>query len=367
MAFPDGWPPRRASGRRSIRFYKAGTLTANYADNAFLFIDEPSANTFTPVPYIRAGDTRRIHIGGDAGDPYGTSQRAEDGEHFRPNVFQRGFGGGGAEFTRVGTKATGILRGSANAANLDTVTIDTKTYTFQSFLTDVDGNVQIGADLQESLGNLHAAINLEAGAGTKYANSMTIHPTVSSTGYTTADLTAQAKITGVGGNSIATTATGVNLAWDDVTLVGGTGGTYVDLYIPSPSPSFDAGLIGKEVTITGSTSPANDGTFTITETPSGRTLRFENTSAVDEAFPVTGEYVIRFIEEAVPKASIWAGTIRITNKGSNTLYFSFDGENDHGEVPPASTTPTTRLYRYRHEAGIAVKGTAADTFVVEAW
>ncbi len=366
MAFPSGWPPRRASGHRSIRFYKAGTLTANYEDNAYLFVDGATANTFTPIPYLKAGDTRRVHVGEGAGSPYGTSERAEDGEHFRPDVFQRGFGGGAAAFTRVGTKATGILRGTGNPADGDTVTIDTKTYTFQAALTDVDGNVQIGASLQESLGNLHAAINLEAGAGTKYANSMTLHPTVSSTGYTATDLTAQAKVTGTGGNSIATTATGVNLAWDDTTLLGGTGGTHVDLYIPSPSPLFDSGLLGKQVTITGSTSPANDGTFTITDTPSGRTLRWENSSAVDELFPVTGEYIIRFIEEAEPKASIWAGTIRITNKGSNPLYFSFDGENDHGEVPPG-TDPISRVYRNRFEAGIAVKGTASDAFVIEAW
>lgn len=368
MAFPTGWPPRRATTNRSIRFYQAGTLTADYADNAYLFIDGVAANTFTPIPYVRAGDTRRVVVGDGAGTPYGTSQLAEDGEaRFRPNVFQRGFGGSGAAFTRVGTAATGLLSG-INPLDGDTVVIDGKTYTFQATLTDVDGHVQLGGTLAASLDNLSSAINLEAGAGSKYAASTTIHPTVFGTA-TAVDLTATAKISGTAGNSITTTTAGSgNLTWGGATLSGGTGGVYVDLYIPAPHPLFDNALVGKQISITGSTSPANDGLFTITEVISPYILRWKNTSSVTEVFPVTGEYIIRFIEEAVAKASIWAGTIKITNKGANILYFSFDGENDHGEVQPASGgVPTEAIYRNRHEAGIAVKGTAADDFVIEAW
>ena len=52
MAFPTPWPPRPPSGVRSIRFFVSGTSTANFADNAFLFIDGAagSANPFTPGP-----------------------------------------------------------------------------------------------------------------------------------------------------------------------------------------------------------------------------------------------------------------------------------------------------------------------------
>lgn len=39
MPFPSGWPPRPATNNRTGRFYVAGTGTANYADNAFLFAD----------------------------------------------------------------------------------------------------------------------------------------------------------------------------------------------------------------------------------------------------------------------------------------------------------------------------------------
>lgn len=37
MAFPAGWPPKIPSGIYSLRFYKTGTATANFSDNAFIF------------------------------------------------------------------------------------------------------------------------------------------------------------------------------------------------------------------------------------------------------------------------------------------------------------------------------------------
>lgn len=68
---------------------------------------------------------------------------------------------------------TGILTLSANVSNTETVTTGTKTYTFQTSLTDTDGNVLIGATASDSIDNLIAAINLGAGAGTTYATSTT--------------------------------------------------------------------------------------------------------------------------------------------------------------------------------------------------
>lgn len=63
MPFPTvGWPPPPCSGRRSIRFYKEGTTTANFSDNAFLFIDEPGANTFTPLPDVPPGSNAPVVV-----------------------------------------------------------------------------------------------------------------------------------------------------------------------------------------------------------------------------------------------------------------------------------------------------------------
>ena len=72
----------------------------------------------------------------------------------------------------------GILTLTDVPGDTETVVIGAKTYTFQTTLTDVDGNVLIGATIKASLENLIAAINLEvAEAGTKFAASMTAHPT----------------------------------------------------------------------------------------------------------------------------------------------------------------------------------------------
>lgn len=121
--------------------------------------------------------------------------------------------------------AVGTLTGTANFADGETVTIGTKVYTFQDTLTDVDGNVHVGADLEASCDNLRAAINLDPTAGTDYALSMTEHPDVSGTD-TATTVVATAKVGGAVGNAIATTETGANASWGAVTLEGGVGGTF---------------------------------------------------------------------------------------------------------------------------------------------
>ena len=63
--------------------------------------------------------------------------------------------------------------------NLETITIDGKIYVYQDTLTNVDGNVHIGASAEASLDNLVFAINKSGGVeGTDYAVAMTLHPTV---------------------------------------------------------------------------------------------------------------------------------------------------------------------------------------------
>ena len=80
MALPLGWPPRPATNHRSIRFYTGGTATADFADNAYLFYDYPSANTYTPSPIVPPGSLTPVSfgdgtqggtpaIGPDNGDP----------------------------------------------------------------------------------------------------------------------------------------------------------------------------------------------------------------------------------------------------------------------------------------------------------
>jgi len=130
--------------------------------------------------------------------------------------------------------ASGTLTASGPITNTETVTLDTKTYTIEASLTDVDGNVQQGADQAETLANLAAAINLGQGAGTKYAASMTVHPSVRAESAANV-LTATAKAPGTAGNSIASTELCANALWDNgATLVGGAG-SVVQVALTDPS------------------------------------------------------------------------------------------------------------------------------------
>lgn len=143
--------------------------------------------------------------------------------------------------------ASGVLTASANFGNGETVTLDAKTYTFQTTLTNVDGNVQLGGSLTASLQNLHDAINLTGTPGTQYAALMTIHPTVECTASDATTLTAQAKLGGTQGNLIATTEGAANASWAASTLLGGTGDVVV--LALSELPSNTTAAIGVVTTL----------------------------------------------------------------------------------------------------------------------
>jgi len=128
----------------------------------------------------------------------------------------------------LGTAATGILTFTGNVSNGDQVTTGTKTYTFETVLTNVDGNVLIGAIAGDSIDNLIAAINREAGSGTTYAAATTGNDFVSATTTVTpGEMQVFALITGTDGNSIIIDDPvdgGGVMSWTGATLVGGTGG-----------------------------------------------------------------------------------------------------------------------------------------------
>ncbi len=142
---------------------------------------------------------------------------------------------------------------SVNFSDGDTVTIDAKTYTFQTVLTNVDGNVLIGPDAITSLAYLVAAINLDAGGGTTYAAATTIHPTVSAAvnANNSRVLDATAKTAGSAGNAIALAVTGTAAIWGGPNLEGGEDPTVYTLRtsIGGVSPANEV-LIGADLTET---------------------------------------------------------------------------------------------------------------------
>lgn len=124
--------------------------------------------------------------------------------------------------------ATGILALTGQPLNTETVVLDVKTYVFQTILTNVDGNILIGATASDSLDNLIAAIVLGAGAGTRYAASTTLHPTVSAEPGTGDAASVRAVVQGTGGNSIVTTETLTDGSFGAATLLGGLSGGALD-------------------------------------------------------------------------------------------------------------------------------------------
>lgn len=106
-----------------------------------------------------------------------------------------------------GVAAIAVLTGSANFTAADTVTVGSKTYTFQSSLTNVDGNVKLDASvLANTLANLAAAINLTAGAGTTYAAATTANAAGTSAVATATTVTITLTTPGTAGNAIASTS-----------------------------------------------------------------------------------------------------------------------------------------------------------------
>lgn len=123
--------------------------------------------------------------------------------------------------------ASGILTLTANAANAETVTIGAKTYTFQTVLTNVDGNVLIGATASDSIDNLIAAINLGAGSGSLYAAATSANVDVTAAAGAGDTMDVDSLLGGTQYNSVVTTEGLANGAWGGATLSGGAGDVVV--------------------------------------------------------------------------------------------------------------------------------------------
>lgn len=180
----------------------------------------------------------------------------------------------------AGVAATGVLTFLSQPNNGDTVTIDTKTYTFVTSLTDVDGYVLIdGVSASNTIDNLIAAINLGPGAGTVYALSTTLHPTVSASAGAGDTMNATAKVEGTNGNTIATTesTSGVRLSWGGATLSGGAGDVVVlsaaSSEVPTETAAVNAGNAEGAVVATLS---GDVGSFALTEVSGANAIRPKN-------------------------------------------------------------------------------------------
>lgn len=123
----------------------------------------------------------------------------------------------------IPVQASQVLTAAGVFTDTQTVVVGGKTYTTQTVLTNVDGNVLIGANAAATLQNLFDAINLTGTPGTQYAAAMTKNTQVYASAVTATTLTVKSKYAGTIGNLIASTETQTNASWGAATLAGGTG------------------------------------------------------------------------------------------------------------------------------------------------
>ncbi len=122
-------------------------------------------------------------------------------------------------------RAVGTLTiGPGLPLNAETFVLGGKTYTMEAALTNVDGNIQIGADEEETALNIMRAITLGDGSGTSYAALMTLNPQATAEIAALDEVLATAKYGGLSGNAIVSTEALTNCAWSAVTLLGGLDG-----------------------------------------------------------------------------------------------------------------------------------------------
>lgn len=193
--------------------------------------------------------------------------------------------------------ATEVLTLTGNAANTETVTIDGKAYQFQTVLTDVDGNVLIGATASDSIDNLIAAITLGAGAGTLYANSMTEHSTYTASAGAGDTMDIASKKLGSSQNGAALAETLANGSWGAASTSGGAG----DLVILGSGelPTQTTAAVGAVTTL--GTVVAYEASFTgdasLTEVVGGNSLSPKNLIKIfdgasgDTLFSNTGKQI----------------------------------------------------------------------------
>jgi hypothetical protein len=120
----------------------------------------------------------------------------------------------------------------------NSVTIDSKVYTFVDTLTSVEGQVLVGVSDLLSLSYLYHAINHDAGFETEYYCALA-HPTVEAYTADATSLTIRARVGGASANSILLDDNSLSLSWGGPALgslvygVNATVGTVGDIKIDS--------------------------------------------------------------------------------------------------------------------------------------
>jgi hypothetical protein len=119
------------------------------------------------------------------------------------------------------TTARSTLSASANPADADTVTIGSVTYVILDTLTTAN-DVQRGANAQETLLNLLAAINGSGTEGVEYGTGTVEHPDAAAEQLTNDRVLVFARADGTPGNGLATTVSSTALSFNFAVTTGGS-------------------------------------------------------------------------------------------------------------------------------------------------
>jgi len=307
--------------------------------------------------------------------------------------------------TTVPTAAVGTLTLTANVTNDSTVTIGTKTYTFKTVLSNVNGYVLIGTLATDSIDNLIAAINLGAGSGVKYAASTTANGYVTAAAGPGDTMDVVAVALGVAGNSIITADTSSVAAWGAATLTGATGalrdGTYtVAQVLSETSLELDTELLGGVQVNTGASILVKVGSTVGTRIPLTSVAALDtvldaklfldlydpNGTFVDAGVIPTDlvEMPINPTQDSFTHKDSWKVAaivsnqrLRIVNNGRNNSLVANELPHGVSRNAPDTDIPTTSTLRYRitralDKAGqvtaiIAVAQSIASRRVVNVW
>lgn len=111
MPIPTGFPPRPSTTVRSVRVYKAGIGTADFADNAILFATVPGANPYTPLPVLPIGGPSIVPIAVPTIAGTGTSTAQDPPVIYSGNIrISNDDPANDLEFSFDGTSVHGVLK-----------------------------------------------------------------------------------------------------------------------------------------------------------------------------------------------------------------------------------------------------------------
>lgn len=182
------------------------------------------------------------------GSPALTAIQPDDGEH-KYNVLNNRPAIDDTYIEAAQTYAEGIFTFEDIPTATETMTVGSETYTWVNALSTVGPNeVLIGADIDECINNIVAAINDSGGEGTIYGNGTTPNADAQADTFESPQFIVRATAIGAAGNSVATTDTMTDGYFGDTTLLGGQDIPADSDFAIERLPSDVTGVLGIQMT-----------------------------------------------------------------------------------------------------------------------